>query len=97
MDLIKEGWETQDWLKGAKAKAAIQMSTMGVAGDLKKMWDRDKPEEVEDAKRSFDYLVKEKKYLAFKVTGEDGKKGEAMREFDPDAGRMIMCPPVQGG
>lgn len=75
----------------------IQMAVMGKDGDTKKIWDRTKPDEVEDAKRSFNYLVREKRYVAFHVTGKDGEKGEQMREFDPEAGRMILVPALAGG
>ena len=97
MDLKKEGWETKDWLKGEEAKSVIQIAAMGTLGDLKKMWDRNNPDEVEDARRSFNHLVKEKHHMAYRVIDEDGKKGEMMREFDPDAGRMIITPPYRGG
>jgi hypothetical protein len=43
----------------------------------------------------FDTL-KEKRYLAYTVS-EDGTKGEVIREFDPEAGAIIMAPQVVGG
>ncbi len=73
-----------------------EIATMGVEGDVKTIWDRSKPEEVENAKRTFDDLRK-KGYCAFRVTGKDGEKGEQMTEFDPTAERMIMVPQMRGG
>lgn len=73
------------------------MEFMGPEGDTKKIWDPNNEDEVEDARRTFDYLVKEKKYRAYHVTGKDGDKGEPMDEFDPECGRMILIPAMQGG
>ena len=66
------------------------------AGDYKLLWDRTKPAEVEEARRTFDSLRK-KGYTAFHVKGKDGSQGEVMREFDPDAERLIMTLPIAGG
>ncbi len=77
-------------------KTDREIAIMGKDGDVKKLWDSTKPDEVADAKRSFDDLRK-KGYLAFRVTGKEGEKGEQMREFDPDAERMIMVPQMRGG
>lgn len=70
---------------------------MGKEGDTKVIWDKNNPEEVESAKRQFDFLVKEKKYAAFHVEGDKGDKGRQMREFDPKAERIIFVPPMAGG
>lgn len=70
---------------------------MGKEGDTKQIWDKDNPNEVEAAKRQFDFLVKEKKFAAFHVIGEKGEKGAQMREFDPKAGRIIFVPAMAGG
>lgn len=71
------------------------MSVMGIEGDLKTIWDKSKPEEVENARQTFDNLRK-KGYLAFR-TNKDGSKGEQIREFYPDAEAMIMVPQMVGG
>jgi len=92
----KEGWET-----GHKNEdpppGMIAMHMMTGAGDIRKIWNAANEIEVEDAKRSFDHLVKEKRYLAFCVNPEDNTKGTQMREFDPKAGKMILVPPIAGG
>lgn len=72
------------------------MECLGPEGDTKKIWDPENKAEVEDAERTFDFLT-EKGYRAFHVEGKDGKKGGQMDKFDPDCGRMIMIPQLQGG
>jgi len=74
---------------------ALLFEIMDHTGDTKRIWDPTKPVEVEDARASFDRLKKEG-YVAFRVD-ERGEAGEIMREFDPQAGRVIMRPPMAGG
>lgn len=69
---------------------------MGTEGDTKSIWDQNNTNEVEAARRQFEFLVKDKKYVAFQIKGE-GEKGDQMREFDPKAGRVIFVPPMAGG
>lgn len=71
------------------------IEAMGANGDTKTIWDPNKPEEVEVAKASFDAL-KKKGYIAFKVD-DSGNKGEIINTFDPQAGRVILAPPLAGG
>lgn len=71
------------------------MEVMDHSGDTKKIWDPTKPVEVEDARRSFEALRKQG-YAAYSVN-EDGTAGEVVREFNPEAGRVIMRPPMAGG
>ncbi len=72
-----------------------ELATMDRTGDLKSFWDRTKPEEVAQARRTFDDM-RAKGYLAFRLIG-DGTKGEQIREFDPTAEKIIMSPAMQGG
>lgn len=72
-----------------------QMRIIDHTGDTKKIWDSESDVEVEDAERTFKDL-KKKGYVAYKV-GKKGAKGELMDKFDPEAGQMIMAPPVRGG
>ena len=67
-----------------------------VAGDVKVMWDRTKKIEV-DAMRKLFADLRAKGYAAYTVEDEKGDKGTVIREFDPDAERMIMIPPMAGG
>lgn len=72
------------------------MAIMNEDGDKKTVWDRTRPVEVEAARREFDYL-RVNGYLAFKVEGSDGRKGEVLHEFDPKAERIIFSPRMVGG
>ena len=72
-----------------------QLRVMGAEGDVKTTWDTAKPDEVAEAKAQFDRLIA-KGYQAYAVKG-NGDKGERIREFDPDAGRIILAPQMRGG
>lgn len=73
------------------------LAVMGLDGDTKHIWDKSKPIEVEAARALFNTLVKDKKYIAFRVE-LDGTKGEGpIKEFDPNEERYIFSPPLQGG
>jgi hypothetical protein len=64
-------------------------------GDLKVIWDSDKPDEVSHARKTFDEF-KAKGYLAYKVQ-KGGDKGEVMKAFDASAERVILAPRMVGG
>ena len=64
-------------------------------GDTKTVWDRRNEAEVAAAKAQFEAL-KGQGYLAFSVA-KDGSKGEQIHEFDPDAEKIILSPPLVGG
>jgi hypothetical protein len=66
-----------------------------VHGDLKVIWDKDNDDEVEAARAQFEELRK-KGHLAYTVTGQ-GRKGTQVREFDPDAEKIILAPALRGG
>lgn len=72
------------------------LSIMGRDGDTKHIWDKTKPVEVEAARDMFKRLT-EANYLAFRVTGSKGERGEQIREFDPNIERIIFTPQLQGG
>lgn len=71
------------------------MRVIDQTGDTKIMWDSSKEPEVESARRTFNDLRK-KKYTAYAVK-KNGDKGEVITEFDPDAEKIIMAPPMAGG
>jgi hypothetical protein len=73
------------------------MAIMGKPGDTKVIWDPDSPDEVNAVRTQFDALVRTKRYKAFRVDGKYGERGEQMDQFDPEAGRIIFVPPMQGG
>jgi len=64
-------------------------------GDTKIVWDAEKADEVENARDSFNKLRK-RGYAAFAVK-RDGSKGAVINEFDPDAEKIILSPPLAGG
>jgi len=64
-------------------------------GDTKIIWDPKNPDEVENAKEQFNRLRK-KGFLAYSVN-KKGDKGEMITEFDPNAEKIILSPPVTGG
>jgi len=73
-----------------------ELSIMGRQGDTKIIWDANRREEVDAARKTFDDL-RAKGYLAFEVTGEKGEKGRQVFAFDPNAERLILAPPMRGG
>ena len=74
-----------------------QMQTMDRTGDSPIQWDPKNRDEVEAARKHFDHLVKDRKYLAFRINPLDGSKGEQVKSFDPSYERLVMTPPMVGG
>ncbi len=72
------------------------MAVINEDGDKKTVWDRNNATEVEVAREEF-RLFRGKGYMAYKVEGAEGRKGEVLHEFDPKAERIIFCPPMKGG
>jgi len=72
-----------------------EMDVLDTTGHTKTTWDSDNRQEVAAAREQFDALTK-KGFKAFRVK-KDGSEGEAMKVFDPEAERMILVPPVEGG
>jgi hypothetical protein len=64
-------------------------------GDYKVMWNKDNEAEVLEARHTFERL-RSQRFLAYTVK-EDGSQGEVIREFDPEAGRVILAPQLVGG
>jgi len=73
-----------------------EMAVMDHSGDSKHLWDPGNYREVEAMRDLFKDL-KKKGYLAYRVDKKDGTKGEVMKDFDPEAGSVIMIPLVAGG
>lgn len=73
-----------------------EMSVMGQKGDTKIMWNPDNEDETRAAKQTWDELVGKKRFLGFRVQ-RDGEAGEQVREFDPQAAKLIIAPPMAGG
>lgn len=71
------------------------MHVLDHTGDSKLIWNTGNQAEVDAAKELFNKL-RDKKYLAYTVD-DDGERGEVIRRFDPNAGRIIMAPQLVGG
>ena len=69
---------------------------LGREGDTKITWDSDNADEVATARETFNKL-RDKRYLAFRMTGSSERRGEQMDHFDPNAEKMILVPPMAGG
>lgn len=72
-----------------------ELRILGAKGDTKIIWDTDNEDEVTVAESTFADLI-EKGFAAFKVKGR-GEKGEQIRKFDPEAGKLILVPAMAGG
>ena len=78
------------------------MEVMDRNGHTTVTWDPRDPQSCNDAKREFDRLIREG-YQAFamNVVSENGvvveEKGDRINQFDPQAGKLMMVPHLQGG
>lgn len=72
-----------------------EMIVLDETGDTKLIWDCEKQDEVDAAKKMFSDM-KKKGYIAYKVDRK-GDKGEIMDSFDPEAEKIIMAPQMKGG
>lgn len=73
----------------------VKIEIMASVGDFKLVFDKHNPDEVEQAKKTFNDL-RAKGYLAFKAK-KDGSAGEQLTAFDPKVERMILQPQMAGG
>lgn len=69
------------------------LAVLDHTGDTRIEWDPEKPDEVAAARKMFDEL-KEKRYLAYRVTRGDR---DLIRKFDPSAAKIVMSPQLVGG
>jgi hypothetical protein len=72
------------------------MAVMSHEGDTPFKWNKNDPVEVENARRTFEFFTKEKKFFAFKEKRMGGQ-GDQIREFDPNAEKIIFVPQSVGG
>ena len=72
-----------------------EMSVIDATGDTKIIWSPDNEDEVAVARRTFNDLRK-KGHIAYAVQ-KGGNQGEVVSEFDPDAAKLILAPPLRGG
>lgn len=75
------------------------MHKMNRKGDMNISWDKNDPRDVALAKNAWDHAHSRDggRMIGYRVVGEDGKRGEVVREFDPNAERLILVPQIQGG
>jgi hypothetical protein len=74
------------------------MHTLDRSGDVRVMWDKDNPDEVAAARETFNKLTRGRPtHLAYRAVGKRGSQGEQMREFDPEAERIILVQAPVGG
>jgi len=57
-----------------------ELRVMEMSGDIKTIWDKDKEDEVEAARKQFNEM-KKKGYIPFSVD-KSGEKGKKIEEFD---------------
>lgn len=72
-----------------------EMAILDETGDTKIIWDSKNADEVENAESQFKKLRK-KGFLAYKVK-KNGEKAEMITEFDSEAEKIILSPPLAGG
>lgn len=72
-----------------------EMSIMDPTGHTTHGWDPCVEAEVDEARAMFTRMT-DKGYRAFHVT-DDGEQARPMRDFDPDAEKMLLIPQLKGG
>lgn len=72
-----------------------EMRILDATGDTKIIWDKNNRDEVDNARDTYKKM-KDKGYMAYSVK-EDGEKKKVVYEFDPDAEKLILTPPLRGG
>ena len=65
-------------------------------GHATHQWDKDDPEDVAEARKTFNKL-KGLGYSFFRVDPKSGDKGQQIKDFDPAAGKIIATPAFAGG
>lgn len=71
-----------------------ELRILARAGDVKMSWNSGNEKEVATARETFEKKIKEG-WAAFKE--KFGSKGEKIKNFDPDAERIVLVPPISGG
>lgn len=79
----------------SKGNLGREMLILDPTGHTRMTWDPSEEDEVEIARKAFQKMTK-KGYSAFHVKN-DGSEGKRMKEFDPNAEKMILAPNLQGG
>ena len=72
------------------------MHALDRSGDTRVMWDKGNTDETAAARAQFEALTG-KGYVAYRAEGKNGERGEVIREFDPQAERIILVKQLVGG
>lgn len=88
--------ETNDPLTDKVPEHHGRFYTLDATGDTRITWDKRNPEEVDNARATFDRM-RGKGYLAYAVNPEDATKGAQLTAFDPSAEKVIFAPAHRGG
>ena len=75
--------------------ATGSLCIMDNSGDSRMQWNKSDPQQIAAAKARFDEL-KAKSFLAYTVD-QQGRQGEVIDRFDPNAEQIIMHSPMAGG
>jgi len=73
-----------------------EMSILNKEGDTKVIWDPENDDECDAAEEQFKSL-KRKGFTAFEVGMRGKKTSRVVDKFDPDLGKLIMVPKLEGG
>jgi hypothetical protein len=73
-----------------------QLRILGASGDTKIEWNPKSRDEIKEAQKMFNQMVKEKKMTAWRIDPK-GRKDKELKEFDPRAGMILLVPPTKGG
>jgi hypothetical protein len=68
---------------------------LGRGGDKELPWDRENPEQLDDARFVFETLLREG-YQAYSLD-QNGRTGEHLRQFNPEADEIVFAPRFRGG
>lgn len=72
-----------------------EMRILDHTGDTKIIWDSRNEDETKAARDTFDDL-RRKGYIGYSVR-KNGDKKKVIREFDPEAEKLILVPAMRGG
>ena len=76
-----------------------KLMVMDSSGHTEVEWDKADPESVQKAREVFQHksLAGYHAYAVAPVDGAGQRKGSVLKSFDPEADRIVIAPPMQGG
>jgi hypothetical protein len=72
-----------------------RLRVLGRGGDTEIPWDPEDREQLDDARFVFETLLREG-YHAYSLE-ENGRTGEVLRRFEPEAHEIVLAPRFRGG